>query len=339
MSTDKHQFIRYQALDKCFSNAGRRYFIDDLLQACNKALYDYTGEKKYSGPRPAVCRRNLYNDINFMMSEAGWSAPIKRGFENRRAYYYYEDREFSINNQPLSQNEMEHLKGATLMLSRFKGLPSFEWVEDIITKLEFKFDLNGGNSLDVIGFEQNEYLKGLDLLTPLFNNIVNKQCLKIEYRKFDGTQFVWKVHPYYIKQYNSRWFLFVLDEERRRIMNLPLDRIESIKPIALNYIPCNIDFTEYFDDVMGVTIPVDKPVEEIHLKFTERRFSYVLTKPMHASQRVHKEKCIVKLNLIPNKEFYSRLLSFGGDVEVLQPDSVKQEHQRLIAEMSAIYSK
>jgi predicted DNA-binding transcriptional regulator YafY len=339
MSTNKHQFIRYQALDKCFSNAGRRYFIDDLLQACNKALYDYTGEKKYSGPRPAVCRRNLYNDINFMMSEAGWGAPIKRGFENRRAYYYYEDREFSINNQPLSQNEMEHLKGATLMLSRFKGLPSFEWVEDIITKLEFKFDLNGGNSLDVIGFEQNEFLKGLYLLTPLFNYIVNQQCLKIEYRKFDGTQFVWKVHPYYIKQYNSRWFLFVLDDERRRIMNLPLDRIESIEPIALEFIQCDIDFSEYFDDVMGVTIPSDKPVEEIHLKFTERRFFYVKTKPMHGSQREDTNECIVKLKLIPNKEFYSRLLSFGGDVEVLQPESVRQEHQRLIAEMSAVYSK
>ena len=102
-----------------------------------------------------------------------------------------------------------------------------------------------------------------------------------------------------------------LDEERRRIMNLPLDRIEKIEPIALDYISCNIDFTEYFDDVVGVTIPVDKPVEEIHLKFTERRFSYVLTKPMHASQRDNKEECIVKLNLIPNKEFYSRLLSFG----------------------------
>lgn len=122
-------------------------------------------------------------------------------------------------------------------------------------------------------------------------------------------------------------------------MNLPLDRIEKIEHIALDYIPCNIDFTEYFDDVMGVTIPVGQPVEEIHLKFTERRFSYVLTKPMHASQRVNKEECIVKLNLIPNKEFYSRLLSFGGDVEVLQPESVKQEHQRLIAEMSAVYSK
>ena len=339
MSTNKHQFIRYQALDKCFANKGRRYFIDDLIEACNTALYEYTGDPMYDGSMPAVSRRTLYNDINFMKSEKGWSAPIKRGIKNRKAYYQYEDSNFSINNQPLSQNEMEHLKEATLMLSRFKGLPSFEWVEDIITKLEFKFDLNGGNSLDVIGFEQNEFLKGLDLLTPLFNYIVNKQCLKIEYRKFDGTQFVWKVHPYYIKQYNSRWFLFVLDDERRRIMNLPLDRIESIEPIALEFIQCDIDFSEYFDDVMGVTIPSDKPVEEIHLKFTERRFFYVKTKPMHGSQREDTNECIVKLKLIPNKEFYSRLLSFGGDVEVLQPESVRQEHQRLITEMFAVYSK
>ena len=133
MSTNKHQFIRYQALDKCFANKGRRYFIDDLIKACNTALYEYTGDPMYNGSMPAVSRRTLYNDIDFMKSEKGWSAPIKRGIKDRKAYYQYEDSNFTINNQPLSQNEMEHLKEATLMLSRFKGLPSFEWVEDIIT--------------------------------------------------------------------------------------------------------------------------------------------------------------------------------------------------------------
>ena len=40
MATNKHAMIRYQALDKCFRNPGRKYFMDDLVQACNDALYD-----------------------------------------------------------------------------------------------------------------------------------------------------------------------------------------------------------------------------------------------------------------------------------------------------------
>ena len=66
MATNKHASIRYIALDKCFSNFGRMYFIEDLVEACNKALYDYTGVDD------GVKKRQLYEDINFMQSEQGW---------------------------------------------------------------------------------------------------------------------------------------------------------------------------------------------------------------------------------------------------------------------------
>lgn len=38
MPTNKHAIIRYQALDKCFSNRYRKYYIDDLIKVCNNAL-------------------------------------------------------------------------------------------------------------------------------------------------------------------------------------------------------------------------------------------------------------------------------------------------------------
>ena len=38
MPTNKHQIIRYQALDKCFRNIGKRYFIEDLIDACQQAI-------------------------------------------------------------------------------------------------------------------------------------------------------------------------------------------------------------------------------------------------------------------------------------------------------------
>ncbi|WP_238567136.1 hypothetical protein [Jejuia pallidilutea] len=41
MSTNKHAIIRYQTLDKCFRNTGKRYYIEDLLEACNTAIFEF----------------------------------------------------------------------------------------------------------------------------------------------------------------------------------------------------------------------------------------------------------------------------------------------------------
>lgn len=338
MATNKHAMIRYQALDKCFSNRGRNFYINDLIEACNEALYNYTGEDKYSDPdNPAISRRQIYDDISFMESSAGWEIPLEHIKDGKKVYFRYSDKNFTINNQPLSKAELDQLKEATFTLSRFKGVPSFEWIEEIISKLEDKFQLVG-NSVSVIDFEQNIYLKGLEYLSPIFNSIVNKQCLKITYRNFKGEVFVWNIHPYYIKQYNTRWFLFALNDEYQSISNIPLDRIEECSPICLKYKDSDIDFTEYFDDVIGVTIPRNAAVENIKLRFSQHRFSYVTSKPLHWSQKIlDKENRIIGVSLIPNKEFYALLLSFGSDVEIIEPQNVREDYISQIKQTYEIY--
>lgn len=324
--------IRYQALDRCFSNWARNFYIEDLIEACNKALYDYTGDEKSS-----IQRRQIFNDISFMESAAGWEIPLERIVDGKRKYYRYSDKNFTINNQPLSKAELDQLKEATYTLARFKGVPSFEWVEEIISKLEDKFQLVG-NSASVIDFEQNIYLKGLEYLSPLFNSIVNKQCLRVTYRNFKDEDFVWDIHPYYIKQFNTRWFLLALNEKYQSITNIPLDRIEDCVPIGLKYKPADIDFNDYFDDVIGVTIPRDASIEKIKLKFSSHRFSYITSKPLHGSQKIiDEENGIVALSLIPNNEFYALLFSFGSDVEVLEPQSVREEYVSQVKKTYEIY--
>ena len=65
------------------------------------------------------------------------------------------------------------------------------------------------------------------------------------------------VHPWYIKQYNNRWFLMAYDAETDRITNFALDRIQELQvEESVAFIPnMEIDFEHYFDDVFGVTIP------------------------------------------------------------------------------------
>jgi len=38
MATNKHAQIRYHALDRCFNNFGRNFFITDLINACNETI-------------------------------------------------------------------------------------------------------------------------------------------------------------------------------------------------------------------------------------------------------------------------------------------------------------
>lgn len=332
MATNKHAIIRYQALDKCFSNRYKLYDMEALVEACCQAIYEFTGI------HDGVKRRQVYDDITFMESDQGWSIELEKIRDGRKVYYRYSDLNFSINNSPLSEYEIKQLKETTFMLNRFKGMPHFEWLEELTFKLEDRFHL-AGNSESVIGFEQNQYLKGLEHISNLFNTIVNKQPIRVSYQSFKGEARTWNIHPYYIKQYNQRWFLFGCNDEYETITNIPLDRIQSFCPISIPYIESDIDFDEYFDDVIGVTIPKGKEICEILLQFSEQRYSYITSKPLHWSQKIKDpQKCIVSISVIPNKELISLILSFGDDVVVLSPNKIREELSKQITSLQQKYN-
>jgi len=323
MATHRHAVIRYQALDRCFSNFGRRYFIDDLIEACEEAIYNFTGK------RDGIKRRQLFDDIKFMESEAGYSIPLEKIPDGKKKYYRYSDKNFSINKQPISQTEAEQLKDTIMMLNRFKGLPQFDWMEEVLARFEDTFKLKA-NIDNIVGFEQNPYLKGIEHFTALFNAISNKQSLKIKYKASFGKSQHYIIHPYFLKQYNNRWFLFGLSqrEEQNKLMNMAIDRIMGFDPISIVYIENrDVDFTEFFDDVVGVTVPSNGHINTIRLKIDKTRYSYIETKPIHATQTVKErgdEYVIIELKLIPNYEFETLLLGFADSVEIVEPQSLRE---------------
>ena len=88
MATNKHAQIRCHVLDKCFSNVSRRYYIEDLIAACNAALYDFLSSDTYGKPfNPGISCRQLLVDITFIENETGWGALIERFKDGRRVYY------------------------------------------------------------------------------------------------------------------------------------------------------------------------------------------------------------------------------------------------------------
>ena len=197
MSINKNAYLRYQVLDKCFSNRYRMFFIDDLLDEVNKALEEFHGDGS------KVERRQLFDDIKFMESEAGFSIPLERIRQGKKVYYRYSKVDFSIQNQKISDDEIETINSALMVLLRFRGIPQFEWVNEIFPKLQSAFQ--DKEPTEVISFDQNEYLVGLDNLPTLYKSITKKSALNVEYQSFKETkpkQLI--IHPYYLKQFNKR---------------------------------------------------------------------------------------------------------------------------------------
>ena len=335
MPTNKHAIIRYHVLDRCFSDVYKHYFVEDLIEACNKALYEYDGSK-------GISRRQIFDDINFMEDPEGYHVKLKRIKEGKRTYYRYENTDYSIDDKPLSEKEIVQLEQTIAMLERFKGLAGFGWMDELLMQLRYRFSVRGEDK-SVIGFEQNDQLVGLKYLTPLFNAIINKQVVHIDYKDYREKVHSWEIHPYYLKQYNNRWFLLGLNDKRKTITNVALDRIESISLSSIKYIRnYDIDFERYFNDIVGVTIPEDEgsKVETVELKFSPKRFPYVKSKPLHRSQlTINEEERIVAIEVRPNWELETLLLSFGPDVEVLAPALLREKIAQKALGLSDIYQK
>ena len=328
MPTNKNAAIRYQALDKCFRDRRHRYFIEDLMDKCEEALYYYNGVG-------GVSRRQIFEDIKFMESATGWSIPLERKYDGKRVYYRYEDSDFSINERPITDDEAQQLRTVIITLSRFRGLPCNEWVDEVISNLEWRFNLKGHKEV-VIGFEQNLFLKGLNWLPVVIEAASNHQVLQITYRNYKNSEqdSIWIVHPWYVRQYNNRWFLLAYNDEHGNISNFALDRILNITIVENHTFKPNegIDFEHYYDDVIGVTIPKDDVKKlKIVLRFSKNQFPYIASKPLHRSQTIiDEEKCIISIDVRPTYELSQLILSFGNDVEVLEPASYRDEIIKII---------
>ncbi len=297
--TNKNALVRYRVLDNCFRNRGKRYFLDDLINECNKALCDINPE--YGG----ISRRQIFEDISFMESSNGWEIELEKQREGKKIFYKYSDPEFSINNMPLNDIEISQL-----VPKMKQGLVDKEKKDSIIE------------------FDNNQYLKGIGNLGVLYNAVYYKKVLKINYQPFESDKvFNLIIHPYYLKQYNNRWFLFGFNPENNKYdWNLALDRILNIEEFDEKYHKNDqVDWSEYFEDIIGVTKPVASSLEMIVLRFYGKTGKYVESKPLHGSQKskwLDENTLEVRLQLIINYELERVILSYADSVKVVKPNSL-----------------
>lgn len=337
ISRQSASYLRYRVLDELLRDTKHEYNIDALVKECNARIKNST----------RIQESSVRHDMSFMANDPEWGMKIK-GYGRPVRYYRYED----VNQRckPLeefSEDEQNLLANAIQTLSCFKA-PQYQWAKLFLTMVE----KTGGNvdRNSYVEFQNNNELKGLEWFSSLLESCLNHEALAITYKPYGKDAIICYASPYWLKQYNNRWYLICKEDKYETLSHLALDRIMDVKADkSLKYRKAGKSVEEYFRHVIGVTKHKNAKKEQIVLKVQPGRVNYIVTKPftdMQSTPKLNEDGTYnvsfrVEMNVeYPdrNKELIQTILSFGNDVEVIEPLILRQEIQNKINMLMQIYS-
>jgi predicted DNA-binding transcriptional regulator YafY len=368
MPSNKNAVIRYMYLDQLLSDRNNTYTCLDLLKRVNTRLRDagfptIGGESGdydlclKSGKRVIQMDMQALQDAPFNMvidsSQKRYGAPI----------YRYADQTQSLFSKQLSDDEKRLLQEVLNTLGQFTGLHNFEWLHDLQEKLNDKkafgrneYDAEMPDVRKIISFSSNEFLKGKELLGELFSFISHKKVIDVHYEPFGEDPITIRFFPYLLKQYNDRWYLIGAPQDTEKypyhLVNLPLDRICGTSVVdGVDYVECEDDLEERYDDIIGITYYDSVPLTQILLAVKKSYASYIDTKPIHSSQaRLNEEEqamchekyrafgdyTFYRLEVKPNRELYNTIYHSGDAVILISPKEIRE---KMIQELSSSLDK
>jgi len=322
MSINKLALVRYKTIDNCLQNRFRKWTLEDLVEACADALYEYEGITK------GVSLRTIQLDIQNMRSEKlGYNAPI---IVTDKKYYTYGEKNYSITNIPLTKQDLGTLSEIVEVLKQFKGFGYFNELSGMVNRLEDKIYKQQHKGKSIIHFERNDLLKGLEYIDPIHKAVINKKTLEIKYQSFKAREATpIMIYVYLLKEYRNRWFA-VGQKKDGGMITLALDRIVSIKELDKEKYQKNTIFNSdtFYDNAIGVTKTLNQRELPIIFKLDKLNAPYAITKPLHSSQKILKEEIdgtIFSIDVIWNFELERELLGFGEAIEIIAPRNLRKK--------------
>lgn len=352
MPANKNAETRYKILDRLLANRYHHYSTEDLRQLVNDELHERS--------LATVSKRTIEYDLNYLEN-----GPFKADIEHyqidevsqknpnktvKKSCHRYRDRSFSIYQQKMSDEEKLILGETMKLLGQFDGLPNLDRLEALRAGLDIKSDRQ------IISFTKNP-LENSSLFGELFTVISQKQVIELYYHTFSDIDNVRQVvlHPYLLKEYNRRWYLIAAAGDTGKLLNFRLDQIDKFVVLhSRRYIPYKGDISERFEDIIGVSLYDDRPVQTILFWVSDHSKGYVLTKPLHESQRHYrgeKEAALRRqyptyeggayfsIECIENYELIRELTSFGADLVVLSPNEIRLSVILRVEEMYQAYKE
>lgn len=332
MANTKNSDLRLGIIDRCL----RRGWLStsQIMEIVNSSLEGRMLPKVES-------LNTIRADLNYIIDNYPQvEVEVKR--KGRKVSYRYKNREQSIYKLMLKEDEMIQVSQCMALLAEFEGLmPNVDWIESFINRFKESLAIDPDATKKVVGLDHNPNLKGLEHFGPLLAAVTDKKVIELTYTSFLRGHHTYIFHPYYLKEYNNRWFIIGNIEGRKDLTNFALDRIDNFSICdTKKYNPLTIDLNEkYFSDIVGVSRPTNTEISTVKLWVSSRETPYMQTKPIHKSQVLTLNpdgSSNVTLKLYINYELENILLSYSDGIKVLEPaELVTKIKNRLITALKA----
>ena len=206
-------------------------------------------------------------------------------------------------------------------------------VEDIWMRLSLLSALKVTENLSDLILPEQRNITGLHYLPLLITALRKNLTVEFNYQKFTDTTATFRtVEPYFLRQFDGRWYLIAKEVGNDIMKTWGLERISNLK-ITNNGFRRDSRYDNISDkDSFGIYTSSVLPLEEVILSFTPKGGHYIITRPLHHSQEVlidDDSEIRIKLNVKLTNDFIMELLSQTDKMTILSPQHLK-EHFRNI---------
>jgi len=327
-------------------NARKRHCIIDGLMRSHRGytmleITSRVNEQLEQDGETAVSERMIYLDIKNMQEQY----PVT--IVKRNGRLMYQNREDSIENRPLSEDDKKLLEMAVQTFSVFKGSGLFTKFNDVITRLMTGSVLRRLHSTDQTRYIQiGEMIDntGQEWIEAVYQSITQQEPLRIFYKPYGKESREMVVSPYLLKEYRNIWYMVCFDHSMPANNGpkiLKLNRIQKIESTDERYIvDATFNGEDYFKYTLGVFHQSGSEPIEVTLQISHQLIELVAENKIHPSMEIIEktaENMTITFTVYNTPELKARILSYGAQARVLAPESLQQSIATEIARMKEIY--
>lgn len=308
------------------------------LHLTKQELLDRINEKLTIRGFPPIQTRTLNNDLTWL-KDSGAQIHVP---DRRDPFYYYLDAWYPEGTQ-FDEEDVDILRRGIQILKGMSGFRIARDIEDMLSRMKYSRYIVENVTPSFIAFEDHTLAAGTEWLDHLAESIQVRQVQKVHYEPFRQAPEYFLFHPYFLKEYRNRWFIFGRHQLQNRLHTLALDRIKHLKGSPEDvYLENDLfDPETYFRDMIGVTRKDGQVPETVRLIVYEESSMHVETKKIHHSQKLIQRfddgSIEVELFVVINYELTSTILGFGSAVKVLGPENVVKKMKEELGNSLARY--
>ena len=159
------------------------------------------------------------------------------------------------------------------------------------------------------------------------------RLLSFAYLDQSGTKTARTAEPYQLVLKNSQWYWYGFCRTRNDFRLFKLNRVSGLQILDEMFAPR--EFPSPLLDASGILKKMQTPITlRIHKSILERVLDYCNDEDISPDGEEH---YIIRYPLIENDYYYGILLGFGDKCECLEPEHVRAEMRRRIADMARVY--